>query len=358
VKNYFNLNENARKSLSKAAKEQWSDKTLLDWRREKTKDQWTKEFREKRLEHYNKTYYDNTIKALRAIYDESSEINRDEFENYRKEIGNRNVLKYETFIERFFQNDEERLFEAVENYNHKIKEIIYLDERIDVYDIEIPGTHNFALASGIFVHNSAKQGRNREFQAILPLRGKILNVEKSRLHKILSSEQITVMISAFGAGIGEDFNIEKLRYHKIIIMTDADVDGNHITTLILTFFFRYMRPLIENGYVYLAQPPLYLIKKGNIKRYAYTDKEKEEVLKELGGRPEDIYVQRYKGLGEMNPEQLWSTTMDPDNRILQKVAIDDAVEADKLFTILMGDEVEPRRIFIYEHAENVRDLDV
>ncbi|MBN2880498.1 DNA topoisomerase (ATP-hydrolyzing) subunit B [Candidatus Woesearchaeota archaeon] len=220
-----------------------------------------------------------------------------------------------------------------------------------------PSKTEVYLVEGDSAGGSAKQGRNREFQAILPLRGKILNVEKSRLNKILSSEQITTMISAFGTSIGDDFNVAKLRYHKIIIMTDADVDGNHITTLILTFLFRYMKQLIEGGYVYLAQPPLYLIKKGKQKMYAYNDKEKDKILLELGGE-KDAYVQRYKGLGEMNPEQLWSTTMDPENRVLLQITIEDAVEADKLFTILMGDEVDPRREFIYQNADLVRDLDV
>jgi DNA gyrase subunit B len=221
-----------------------------------------------------------------------------------------------------------------------------------------PSKTEVYLVEGDSAGGSAKQGRNREFQAILPLRGKILNVEKSRLAKILSSEQITVMISAFGCGIGEDFNVSKLRYHKIIIMTDADVDGNHITTLILTFLFRFMRPLIENGHVYLAQPPLYLIKKGNSKRYAYNDREKEIILKEFNSDGTDLLLQRYKGLGEMNPEQLWSTTMDPENRLLLRVTVEDAMQADKLFTLLMGDEVEPRRQFIYDNADLVKDLDV
>jgi len=203
---------------------------------------------------------------------------------------------------------------------------------------------------------SAKQGRNRAFQAILPLRGKILNVEKSRLHKIMSSNEIVTTITALGTGIGDEFNIEKTRYHKIIIMTDADVDGNHITCLLLTFFYRYMPQLIEKGYVYIAQPPLYLIKKGKEKRYAYSDEEKEKIIGEIG--KEGIGIQRYKGLGEMNPTQLWNTTMDPENRILKKVTVEDAVVADEMFTILMGDQVEPRRKFIEDHAKDVVDLDV
>jgi len=203
---------------------------------------------------------------------------------------------------------------------------------------------------------SAKQGRDRAYQAILPLRGKILNVEKARLSKILSNNEISVMISAFGCGIGDEFDIEKLRYHKIIIMTDADVDGAHIKTLLLTFFYRYMKPLVENGHIYVAMPPLYKIKKGKFEKYAYNDEEKEKILEEIGSS--DVYIQRYKGLGEMNPQQLWDTTMDMDKRMLIKIKVEDAVAADELFTILMGDQVEPRRKFIEEHATEVQDLDV
>ena len=220
-----------------------------------------------------------------------------------------------------------------------------------------PSKSELYLVEGDSAGGSAKQGRSREFQAILPLRGKILNVEKARFDRILNSEQITNMITALGAGVGEDFSIDKMRYHKIIIMTDADTDGNHITTLLLTFFFRYMPEIIERGYLYIALPPLYLIKKGNRKEYAYYENEKDKLIQELGG-PEGISLQRYKGLGEMNPDQLWSTTMDPATRTLKQVKIDDAVLADEIFTILMGDQVEPRRKFIEDNAENVANLDI
>jgi DNA gyrase subunit B len=304
---------------------------------------------------YDKTYYENTIKILRSIYDKNKNVSKEEFEKTRKELNNKNILSYNTFTERFFHNNEDKLVEAVENYNHKIKNIIQLDEKIDVYDIEVPGTHNFALASGVFVHNSAKQGRKREFQAILPLRGKILNVEKARLSKVITSEQISNIITALGTGISEDFNVAKLRYHKIIIMADSDVDGSHIRTLMLTLFYRYMKPLIENGHIYLAQPPLYLVKKGSQKFYCLTDKQKDDLLAKIGS---DVGIQRYKGLGEMNPEQLWETTMDPDLRTLKKVTIEDAVEADRIFETLMGDEVAPRREFIETHAKEVQNLDI
>jgi DNA gyrase subunit B len=211
------------------------------------------------------------------------------------------------------------------------------------------------LVEGDSAGGSAKMGRNRKFQAILPLRGKILNVEKARLHKIMQNNEIISMIMALGTGIGEDFNIEKLRYHKIIIMTDADVDGSHIMTLLLTFFYRHMKVLIEQGHVYLALPPLYRLQKGKRVEYVYSDSEKNKVMAELGER---VGVQRYKGLGEMNPKQLWDTTMDPSVRLLKKIEIEDAVAADQMFTVLMGDEVAPRRAFIEKHAKEVANLDV
>lgn len=214
------------------------------------------------------------------------------------------------------------------------------------------------LVEGVSAGGSAKQGRNSDFQAILPLRGKILNVEKARLDKVLSSEEIRNMITAFGCGIGDDFNLEKARYGKIIIMTDADVDGAHIRTLLLTFFYRYMQPLIKEGHVFIAQPPLYLIRKNQKQHYyAYSDEELQQILDEVG-RDTNPYVQRYKGLGEMNPGQLWETTMDPAARTILQVHLEDAAEADRIFSILMGDKVEPRRQFIEDNAKKVRNLDL
>jgi len=219
-----------------------------------------------------------------------------------------------------------------------------------------PSKCEIFIVEGDSAGGSAKSGRDRRNQAILPLRGKILNVEKARLDNILKNNEIRALITALGTGIADEFDIEKARYHKLVIMTDADVDGAHIRTLLLTFLYRYMRPLIEAGYVYIAQPPLYKVKKGRAEHYVFDDSEKDKLLEELGSR--GVSMQRYKGLGEMNPDQLWETTMDPERRTLLVVTIEDAVNADSLFTILMGDQVQPRREFIQEHAAEVANLDI
>ncbi|MBW6514940.1 MAG: DNA topoisomerase (ATP-hydrolyzing) subunit B [Candidatus Syntrophosphaera sp.] len=222
--------------------------------------------------------------------------------------------------------------------------------------ISDPAKTELFLVEGDSAGGSAKQGRDRAFQAILPLWGKMLNTEKARVDKVLNNDKIQPIILAIGAGIGQDFDISKIRYSNIIIMADADVDGAHISTLLLTFFYRYMRPLIENGNIYIAKPPLFLVRKNKQKRYVFSEGERDSAVRELGEK--GVVIQRYKGLGEMNPEQLWETTMDPERRTMISVKMDDAIEADRMFTILMGDEVEPRREFIQANAKYVQNLDI
>ncbi len=246
---------------------------------------------------------------------------------------------------------------AIALSNHRVVSVEVLPERIDVYDLEVPLTHNFALASGIFVHNSAKQGRDRHFQAILPLRGKILNVERARLDKMLVSEQIRNLITALGAGVGDQLQLDKLRYGRLVVMTDADVDGAHIRTLLLTFFFRHLPQLIERGHLFIAQPPLYRVRAGKEINYCFSDEERDALVEKLGEKYKTIAVNRYKGLGEMDPEELWETTMNPATRTMLQVTIEDAMRADETFNMLMGDEVAPRRRFIEAHAKNAT-LDV
>ncbi len=535
VRGYFKSHPEAKKLLAKKAKIEWSDKDLLNWRRSKTSQQWTSDFRKKRKAAYSRTYLERSLSFARAVYEGHG--NLELYDDERQALFKRdnNLLKLDTLASRFFDCDQRALLEAVENYNHKIKRIETVKEKIDVYDIEVPNTHNFALASGIFVHNSAKQGRDRRFQAILPIKGKILNVEKSRLDKILSNEEIRTIITALGTGVGEEFDIAKLRYHKLILMADADIDGSHIRTLLLTLLYRQLQKLVEGGHVYIAQPPLYKIKRGQREEYIQTEQQMNELLLELGRegqkfvrlkdkeeftdnkfkdllqalvglerlertlekkgvdfskylsfrhpktkklpvyrvkveaeyrflytdkelagfsekeskeidkdvlelfeapdieelvvkieklgldisvyRPEVVvdesavvkgktkakvkakakesekkiralyrvtdekdvkdlfclkevltyikesaskgmHIQRYKGLGEMNPHQLWETTMDPEKRTLLQVTLEDAVETDKMFTVLMGDQVEPRREFIEEYAHQVKNLDI
>jgi len=535
TKKYFAENPDHRKRHSDISKQQWNNVALRSWRREKTKEQWTSEFRARRKEAYNQTYFKHSMNLLKNVFDSKQDISYYEEERKKLAAKNKNLLKLNTLLKRFFNNDKNRLVEAIQNYNHKIKRIEWLIDRADVYDVEVPYTHNFALAAGVFVHNSAKQGRDRRFQAILPLKGKILNVEKARLDKVLSNEEIRTIITAIGTGVGEEFNIEKLRYHKIILMCDADVDGSHIRTLILTFLYRQMHSLIEKGFVYIAQPPLYKIKRGKREEYIQTEEDFNSLLIELGSegmtlirtkdkhqftdkqlkaildalveleslsnaierrgvnfvkyvnskhkktkklplymvkvehedhflynddeladyirseekeksdealkervmgsgyiefyeareieknidrieklgvdiedydRPEEeddrpaskksakqepkkpaytvrleneqkafstlkeilkhvmsvgkegMTIQRYKGLGEMNPVQLWETTMDPEKRTVLKVTLEDAVEADAMFTVLMGESVEQRREFIEKHAHEVKVLDI
>jgi DNA gyrase subunit B len=265
-----------------------------------------------------------------------------------------------TIVDQYFNGERDRSEEAVANYNHRVVSVEPVAKRYDVYDIEVPHSHNFALACGVFVHNSAKQGRDRQFQAILPLRGKILNIEKTDDAKIYKNNEIQSLITALGLGIkGEEFDASDLRYHRIIIMTDADVDGAHIRTLLLTFFYRYQKDLIEQGYTYIACPPLYKLERGRNHYYCYSDRELQQKIAEFPANA-SYTIQRFKGLGEMMPQQLWDTTMNPETRTLKKVEIEDAAEADRIFTVLMGDRVAPRREFIETNAPklNMMDLDI
>ena len=250
-----------------------------------------------------------------------------------------------------------QISERADVHNHTVISVESLTETADVYDLEVPVTHNFALASGVFVHNSAKQGRERRFQAILPLKGKILNVEKHRLDRILENDEVRALITAIGAGIGDEFNVEDARYNRLIILSDADVDGAHIRTLLLTLLYRHMRPLVEAGYVYAAKPPLYRIRYNGNTYDAMTKSERDQVISDVcNGNP--TQVQRFKGLGEMNPEQLWETTMNPENRVLKQITIEDAAAADKMFSVLMGDAVEPRKEFIKDRATDAEWVDI
>ncbi len=358
VRAHFESNLEAREAHSQYAKAQWKDEELLAWRRGKTREQWTPDFRVKRHNALHQTYYRKTIAALKQ-FEAEGKIDLDAYHAHRLSIRDSSLLRFDKFCQRYFDGDTPQAYEAVASYNHRVTAVEPLEDEIDVYDVEVPNTHNFALASGVFVHNSAKQGRDRHFQAILPLRGKILNVERVGLDKILKNEEVKNIITAIGVGIDEYFNKAKLRYGRILIMCDADVDGAHIRTLLLTFFFRHMQQLIADGHLYIAQPPLFHIKVGKQTRYVYTEEERDSIIDEYkathnGKEPE---VGRYKGLGEMNPETLWDTTMDPAKRTILQVTIEEAVEADKIFSMLMGDEVGPRKRFIESHARSAN-LDV
>jgi DNA gyrase subunit B len=356
VRQYFEEHPEARAHNSEKAKREWESQELLEWRRKKTSDQWTPEFRAKRRKALGRTYYRKTIAALKQCADRSERLDLDAYDAYRLQTRDKSLLRFDTFCEVYVDGDTARAREAVMRYNHQVVSVKHLSKRVDVYDIEVPHTHNFALASGVFVHNSAKQGRDRRFQAILPLRGKIMNVEKARLDKMLQNEEIRAMITAIGTGVGDQFDLGNLRYHRVVIMTDADVDGSHIRTLLLTFFFRYMEGLVEHGHLYIAQPPLYKAKSGKQETYIYDDKELESLKKKH--KDGHLELQRYKGLGEMNPAQLWETTMNPEARTLLQVTMEEAADADRTFEMLMGSEVAPRKRFIQTHAKSVRNLDV
>ncbi len=351
----------ADEAASFVAKQQWQDEALLEWRREKTQEQWTPEFRAQRKAALQQTYYRKTIAALKQIEVDQGMLDLDAYQAYRLQTRNNSLLRFDNFCERYFEGNRDLAIEAVVNYNHRVVSIERLEQSVDVYDIEVPHTHNFALASGVFVHNSAKQGRDRRFQAILPLRGKILNIEKTDDAKIYKNNEIQSLITALGLGVkGEEFDASQLRYHRIIIMTDADVDGAHISTLLLTFFYRYQRALIEQGYIYIACPPLFKVERGRNHYYCYSERELQNLIRHEFPDNANYTIQRFKGLGEMMPQQLWETTMNPETRSLKKVEIEDSAEADRIFTILMGDRVAPRREFIetYGSKLNLTDLDI
>jgi DNA gyrase subunit B len=354
VEQYYEDNPEAVEQRRKNAKEQWDDKELRQWRSEKTKEQWDEEFREQRMEAYNQTYYDHTIPFMKQVLEEDG--NLEKYKQKRQAEDNPNILRKDTTVEKFF-DDEADLREAVRAHNHTVEAVERIDETADVYDIEVPGTHNFALETGVFVHNSAKQGRNPDFQAILPIRGKILNVEKHRLDRILENNEIRNLITALGTSVGDEFDIDELRYNNIFLMVDADVDGAHIRTLLLTFFYRHMKPLLEGGHVYATQPPLYRVRYRGETYDAMTEAERDRIIEEkCDGNP--TQVQRFKGLGEMNPDQLWETTMNPETRYLKQITVEDAAAADRMFSVLMGDAVEPRKEFIKEHAPEAEWVDI
>lgn len=309
----------------------------------------------------NETYYGKTIAALKQIEVDKGNLDLDAYQEFRLQTKDKSLLRFDKFCERYYRGDTNKAREAVANYNHRIVKVERLEERVDVYDIEVPHTHNFALASGVFVHNSAKQGRDRRFQAILPLRGKILNIEKTDDSKIYKNNEIQSLITALGLGVkGEEFDSTQLRYHRIIIMTDADVDGAHIRTLLLTFFYRYQKALVQEGFIYIACPPLYKVERGRNHYYCYSDRELQNLINNELPQNAKYTIQRFKGLGEMMATQLWDTTMNPESRTLKRVEIEDAAEADRIFTILMGDRVAPRREFIETHSSklDMTDLDI
>ncbi len=407
TRRFFEEYPEARETRREAARLQWEDAELHAWRSEKTREQWQNEAYRRRHSAVVSTWWkahpehrEKIVAARQRGWADEAQRNhiltamgdwrattsaeekgqairdghrlkalfllnrvldhgdvRQAYEQLRQQSA-RTALRYDRLLLEHFAGDEQRMLEAAANVNCKVVAVGVLSERADVYDMTVDGYHNFALAGGVFVHNSAKQGRDRHFQAILPLRGKILNTERTRLDKILGNNEVKALISALGTGIGEGFDLSGLRYHRTIIMTDADVDGSHIRTLLLTFFFRYMLPLIEGGHLYIAQPPLYRIEHKKQVQYVYSDNDKDKALKALGAGAEKATIQRYKGLGEMNPEQLWDTTMDPGVRTLLQVTIEDAAAADHTFDMLMGSAVPPRRRFIQTHAKDVRNLDI
>ncbi|MFW6007920.1 MAG: toprim domain-containing protein [archaeon] len=347
LRKYYKNNQDAKEYLSKIAKEQWDDKELREWRAQKTSEQMNQpgyiEKHKKKI--YNKKK-EHAIKVIEKLKKKGLEINKQNYNNARTE---KKEPRWRTLI-KYFDN-EENILNWVNNYNHKIIKKEIIEETQDVFDITVPPHNNFALSAGVFVHNSAKQGRYREFQAILPLRGKVKNTEKSTFDKMMKSPAIKNIIAALGAGIGKTFDIDRVRYDKVIVMTDADDDGSHIKALLLTLFYNYMPDLINEGKVFLTMPPLYRIVHGKNSYYLKDDHDLRDYRRKNKGK--NFEVQRFKGLGEMNFDQLKITTMDPKTRILKQVTMEDAERANEAFDVWMGKNAKLRREFIEANADSV-----
>ena len=349
VKNYFKNNPSIKNIMSISSKEQWKDKDLLLWRSNKTKLQWTEDFRKKRSEIFNNNHYLKTLSSLKIYFDKNG-TPKSRSKKSPVKISDSSVYQvFNRFSIKFFNGDKFAALDAILNSNHKVLSIEFKEGEMDFYDLTVEGTNNFALTSGVFVHNSAKDGRDPEFQAILPIRGKIINAEKKDIASLLKNKEIQSLIIAIGTGIKEEFNIDKLRYNKIVLMADADDDGCHISTLLLTFFYRYMKPLISNGHLYLAQPPLYCVDLGKSRQYAWTDDEMKQLVKD---NPRSKVV-RFKGLGEMDADQLADTTMNVEHRRLIKIQMEDLVESERMVSVLMGSNVQLRKDHIVSQVNSV-----
>jgi DNA gyrase subunit B len=340
VKEYFQNNPEAKENNRKKAIEQWSDESLRKWRSEKTKEQMTDEFKMKRKATLDNTNMKKMIAKVGAYLHETQKDTIPTQENALYQC-------FQRLVKKFFNNDKDKATEACKLQNHKIVSIEKLKYTEDVYDIEVPDSHNFALTSGVFVHNSSKFGRDPEFQAVMPIRGKIINPEKNDYARLMQNEEVSSIISALGTGIRDDFKIEDLRYGKIVIMTDADDDGAHIAALLMTFFYRFMRPLVLAGKLYIAKPPLYRVNVKNQKFYIHSNEELESYRNKYGDK---IEVTRFKGLGEMDGDELGVTTMEIGTRHIIKVAVENAEEASDLISTLMGSEVAPRKEHIIKKS--------
>lgn len=357
VTKYYEDNPEAKKERRAEALEQWEDPELRKWRAQKTSEQWTEDFRVQRKKTLAKTYYANTVAGLARFKTEDG-VDLDAYREWRVSNKKRAHLMFSTFVNRYFDGDEASAIAAVVNHNHKVLSVTPIEGMEDVFDLEVPGTHNFALSNGIFVHNSAKQARDRETQAILPLRGKILNTESANMKSILKNKEITAIVEALGCGMDDKFDLSRLRYNKIILLMDADSDGHHITTLLLTFFYRYMPQLIQGGHLYLAQPPLYRITVGSTVHWAATEEEKNKILSETGSRTVDIA--RFKGLGEMMKDTLRDTTLNPSTRNLLQVEVppDLEDETDQTIKALLGKGASDRYAFIIANLKSLESVDV